>query len=226
MPKFAAGVVRFQTKVYPELKGLFEKLSQGQAPEALFITCSDSRIEPATITQTKPGELFIIRNAGNIVPPHTEHTGGTTAAIEFAAMALTVPHIVVCGHSDCGAMKGALNARGLDSLPHVKKWLGYSDAALAIVEETANDLPDDERMDELIRQNVILQIQHLKTHPSVARRLAKGDLRLHGWVYDIKTGDIHAWDEASNTFKPVQDQYAQEVARHLHDWDNGDGCCG
>lgn len=223
MPKFAAGVVRFQTEVYPGKKALFEELSNGQSPEALFITCSDSRIEPAMITQTSPGELFIIRNAGNIVPPYSDSAGATTAAIEFAAVALTVPHIVVCGHSDCGAMKGAIHTDKMENLPHMKKWLGYSAAALAVVEETRGGEPAQERMDELIRQNVILQIQHLKTHPSVTRRLAKGDLRLHGWVYDIKTGDIVAYDEASNSFKPVQDEYATEMARHLHDWDHDCG---
>ena len=135
MPKFAAGVVQFQSKVFPEKQGLFETLSHGQSPEALFITCSDSRIETAMITQTEPGDLFICRNAGNIVPPHTHHTGGMTASIEFAVAALYVPHIVVCGHTECGAMKGAMNPEGLDSLPHVKEWLGYTKAAVDIVNE-------------------------------------------------------------------------------------------
>ena len=116
MPKFAAGVVHFQNDVYPKKKELFEKLSKGQSPEALFITCSDSRIETAMITQTDPGELFICRNAGNIVPPHTTATGGMTASIEFAVAALQVPHIVICGHTECGAMKGAMNIAGLDAL--------------------------------------------------------------------------------------------------------------
>ena len=136
MPKFAAGVVEFQQSVYPEKKDLFEKLAQGQSPEALFITCSDSRIETAMITQTNPGELFICRNAGNIVPPHTNHTGGMTASIEFAVAALRVPHIVVCGHTECGAMKGAMNPEGLDTLPHVKEWLSYSRAAVQIVDRS------------------------------------------------------------------------------------------
>lgn len=213
MPKFAAGVVRFQNDVYPQKQELFEKLSKGQAPEALFITCSDSRIETAMITQTDPGELFICRNAGNIVPPHTSHTGGMTASIEFAVAALQVPHIVVCGHTECGAMKGAMAPEGLDSLPHVKEWLGYSKAAVDVVKELASeDTSDSERMKMLLEQNVILQLQHLKTHPSVAARLAKGDLTLHGWVYDIQTGSVDAYDEAENTFTPVEARYAQEIS--------------
>ena len=215
MPRFAAGVVKFQSEVFPEKKELFEKLSQGQSPEALFITCSDSRVETAMITQTDPGELFICRNAGNIVPPHTEHTGGMTASIEFAVAALNIPHIVICGHTECGAMKGAMNPDGLDDLPHVRQWLGYSKAAVDIVNHLAPDADDEARMKMLLEQNVILQLQHLKTHPSVAVRLAKKDLQLHGWVYDIKSGDIGAYNEETGEFEPVAERYAAEVAKHL-----------
>jgi carbonic anhydrase len=213
MPQFAAGVVRFQNTVYPEKRELFERLSEGQSPEALFITCSDSRIETAMITQTEPGELFICRNAGNIVPPHTNHTGGMTASIEFSVSVLNVPHIVVCGHTECGAMKGAMNPEGLDGLPHVREWLGYSRAAMEAVDAMAPDADEDERMRLLLEQNVVLQLQHLKTHPSVAARLAKGDLKLHGWVYDIKTGGVVAWDEAENKFVAVDERYAAEIAK-------------
>jgi len=215
MPKFAAGVVKFQSEVYPAKQELFEQLSQGQSPEALFITCSDSRIETAMITQTEPGELFLCRNAGNIVPPHTSHTGGMTASIEFAVAALNVPHIVVCGHTECGAMKGAMNPEGLDSLPHVREWLSYSKAAVDVVNEIGRDANDKDRMKMLLEQNVILQLQHLRTHPTVAVRLAKGDLELHGWVYDIKSGEVEAYNESTNDFETVANKYAAEVAQHL-----------
>jgi len=213
MPHFAAGVIRFQNEVFPAKKDLFEKLSKAQSPEPLFITCPDSRIEPAMITQTDPGELFICRNAGNIVPPHTTYTGGMTASIEFAVAALQVPHIVICGHTECGAMKGAMNPESLESLPHVKEWLSYSKAAVDVVKGIAPDASSEEQMHQLLEQNVILQLNHLKTHPSVATRLAKGDLVLHGWVYDIKTGGVNAYDEASNTFIPVDERYAEAVAK-------------
>ncbi|MBL4619047.1 MAG: carbonic anhydrase [Marinicaulis sp.] len=213
MPHFVSGVVRFQNEVYPEKRELFEKLSLGQSPEALFITCSDSRIETAMITQTEPGELFICRNAGNIVPPHSNQTGAMTASIEFAVAALKVPHIVICGHTECGAMKGAMNPEGLNNLPHVKEWLGFSKAAVDIVNELNADKPESERMRLLLEQNVFLQIQHLKTHPSVAVRLAKGDLQIHGWVYDIKSGGVSAYDEKSDTFVPVAERYAEEMAK-------------
>lgn len=215
MPNFAAGVVKFQEEVYPQKKQLFEQLSQGQSPEALFITCSDSRIETAMITQTEPGELFICRNAGNIVPPHTSHTGGMTASIEFAVAVLKVPHIVVCGHTECGAMKGAMNPGSVDALPHVKEWLGYSSAAVQVVNELGADLSDAEKMDMLLEQNVRLQLTHLRTHPTVAARLAKGDLELHGWVYDIKTGDVKAHDDETDSFVSVGVRYRDSVSRHL-----------
>ncbi|KCZ52350.1 carbonic anhydrase [Hyphomonas pacifica] len=213
MPRFAAGVIRFQTNIFPDKQDLFEELSQGQSPEALFITCADSRIETGLITQSEPGQLFSCRNAGNIVPPHTEHTGGMTASIEYAVAVLNVPHIVICGHTECGAMKGAMDMDGLTGLPHVRKWLGYSQAAVDIVNEIAPDASDDERMRMLIEQNVLIQLQHLKTHPSVAKRLAKGDLELHGWVYDIKTGAVDAYDDAENTFVHVDARYAEQIAK-------------
>lgn len=167
------------------------------------------------ITQTDPGELFICRNAGNIVPPHSTQTGGMTASIEFAVGVLKVPHIVICGHTECGAMKGALNRDSLTHLPHVREWLGYAKAAVDIVQAVADGQSDDEKMLLLLEQNVLLQLQHLKTHPTVAVAIAQGTLELHGWVYDIKTGDVHAYDAESNRFLPVDQRYAAQVTAHM-----------
>ncbi|GGY50207.1 carbonic anhydrase [Parvularcula lutaonensis] len=212
MPTIAAGVVKFQKETFPKHKDLFEKLATGQEPEALFITCSDSRIDPSMMTSTEPGQLFICRNAGNIVPPHTTATGAMTASIEFAVGALKVPHIVVCGHTECGAMKGAMNLDALSSLPHTKEWLSFSAAAVAVVNEKGANMPDPEKMHLLIQENVLLQLQHLRTHPTVAAALAAGRVKLHGWVYDIKTGAVEAYDEDKNAFTPVEERYAAEVA--------------
>lgn len=212
MAKFVDGVIKFQNEIYPDKRDLFERLAKGQSPEAAFIACSDSRVETAMITQTDPGELFILRNAGNIVPPHTAQTGAMTATIEFAMAVLKVPHVVICGHSECGAMKGAMNPDTLSALPHVKEWIGFSLGAKEIVEELYPDAPGDEKLDHLTKQNVILQLQHLKTHPSVLRRLARKDLTLHGWVYDIKTGEVQAYDELTDSFSPVDDHYARLAA--------------
>lgn len=212
MSRFALGVIKFQREVFPEKQELFERLSTGQSPEALFITCSDSRIETAMITQTDPGELFICRNAGNIVPPHTNQTGGMTASIEFAIGALQIPHIVVCGHTECGAMKGAMNRAGLTGLPHVREWLGYAQGAVDITEALGADLDPEAKMRMLLEQNVMLQLQHLKTHPTVALALARKAVTLHGWVYDIKTGEVCAYDETAEAWMPVEDHYAAELA--------------
>jgi carbonic anhydrase len=216
MSRFAMGVIRFQRDVFPEKRELFERLSNGQSPEALFITCSDSRIETAMITQTDPGELFICRNAGNIVPPHTNQTGGMTASIEFAVGALRVPNIVICGHTECGAMKGAMNRDALTHLPHVREWLGYAQGAVDIVQALGGELDEADKMRMLLKQNVILQLQHLKTHPTVAVALAQKAVLLHGWVYDIKTGEVSAFDEASHTWMTIEERYASEVAQAAH----------
>jgi carbonic anhydrase len=216
MDKIAAGVVKFQQEAYKEHRELFEKLAEGQSPEALFITCADSRIDPNLVTQTAPGELFILRNAGNIVPPHSQYTGAMTASIEFAVGALRVPHIVICGHSECGAMKGAMNPEGLEEFPHVREWLGYARAAALVTKKKGVALDDKDKLNMLIRENVLLQIAHLKTHPYVAVQLAAGETEIHGWVYDIRSGEVLAFDEKANAFISVADRYPQSVGAALH----------
>lgn len=207
MIKFAAGALRFQTAEFEKRRALFKGLAEGQAPEALFITCSDSRIDPNLITQSEPGELFICRNAGNIVPPHSNHTGATTAAIELAVGALGVPHIIICGHSGCGAMKGAMHPETLDAFPHVREWLAYTRAAALITDEAGAALSEAEKLKMLTRHNVLLQIAHLKTHPYVAAALAANRTQVHGWVYDLETGAVVVYDEARQDFIPLADHY-------------------
>ncbi len=216
MDKIAAGVVRFQREAFAERRDLFGRLAEGQSPEALFITCSDSRIDPSLLTQTEPGELFICRNAGNIVPPHTNHTGAMTASIEYAVGALKVPHIIICGHSGCGAMQGAMNPEGLDDFPHVREWLSYARAATLIVKERSGKLSERARLDALTKENVLLQIAHLKTHPHVAVRLSTGATQIHGWYYDIRSGEVLAYDEKANDFIPVADHYPSTVGAVIH----------
>lgn len=209
MPKFADGVVRFQNEVFPAKQELFEQLSHGQAPEALFIACSDSRIDPAMVTQTDPGELFICRNPGNIVPPHTRHTGGTTASIEFAVSILKVQHIVLCGHTGCGAMKAAVDPELLaDTAPFVSEWLDHTQEAVKVVNATGGDLDPEAREQLMLEQNVVLQMKHLEQHPSVVDAMAQGRLTVHGWIYDIKTGGVTAYDTQRQEFLPVSEFYA------------------
>jgi carbonic anhydrase len=215
MDHVISGVARFQKDVFPGKKEAFQKLANGQNPEVLFITCADSRIDPNLVTQTEPGELFICRNAGNIVPPHSNQTGGMTASIEFAVAALGVSHIVVCGHSDCGAMKGALNTDALSSLPHVKEWLGHSRVATEVVKERCGceSLNKDDHLDSVTEENVVQQMQHLRTHPAVAAKIATGHVTLHGWVYNIETAEVHAYDEKTGEFKPVADTHSEALSK-------------
>ena len=209
MDHVISGVAKFQKEVFPNKKATFQKLANGQNPEVLFITCSDSRIDPNLVTQTDPGELFICRNAGNIVPPHSNQTGGMTASIEFAVAALGISHIVVCGHTDCGAMKGALNPDQLDSLPHVKEWLGHCRVATEIVKERCGGALNHEHLEEVTKENVVQQIQHLRTHPAVAAKLATNQVTLHGWVYNIGSGEVHCYNPTSGEFEVMQQDDAE-----------------
>lgn len=211
MDHVISGVAKFQKEVYPGKKATFQKLANGQNPEVLFITCSDSRIDPNLVTQTGPGELFICRNAGNVVPPHSNQTGGMTASIEFAVAALGVSHIVICGHTDCGAMKGALNPDALSGLPHVKEWLGHCRVASEVVKERCgHDELSHEHLEEVTQENVVQQMQHLRTHPSVAAKIATGQVKLHGWVYNIESGDVLCYDEKTGKFEAMDEAYAEE----------------
>jgi carbonic anhydrase len=195
------GIGRFRDVVYPRRRALFERLARAQAPQALFITCADSRVVPSLLTHTSPGDLFVERNPGNIVPIHAEGVAGESASIEYAVAVLNVPHIIVCGHSDCGAVKGMLHPEKVESVPAVARWLSYGESART---RTLAALPDDAdeeaRVALLTRLNVVAQMSHLATHPSVRAALARGKLSIHGWVYTIETGEVEAWDPARAAF--------------------------
>jgi carbonic anhydrase len=189
------GLSKFQRDVYPRHREFFEALALGQRPDALFITCADSRIDPCLLTQTKPGELFICRVIGNVVPPYPDAIGGVSATIEYAVAVLGVPDVIVCGHTDCGVMKGVVNPEAVAALPSVSAWLGYAQPARCAAGS------DDILV--ITEHNVLQQLENLKTHPSVAARLAEGDLALHGWVYHIGEGKVCAWDAAERRFLPA-----------------------
>jgi carbonic anhydrase len=196
--KFLGGVSRFQKDVYPQIQELFEKLALGQRPDALFITCADSRIDPCLLTQTKPGELFICRVIGNIVPPYPDSLGGVSATIEYAVGVLRVPDVIVCGHTDCGVIKGALHPDALSSFAAVWNWLRYAN----VQNRQAN--PSAELLLAVTEENVVTQLKNLRLHPAVANRLREGDLSLHGWVYHIGPGVVTAYNEKSGKFETPQ----------------------
>jgi carbonic anhydrase len=213
MQKLIQGIHQFQTTDFRPLEGLFQQLAKGQAPETLFITCSDSRIDPNLLTQSQPGDLFILRNAGNIVPPHGAANGGEAATIEFAVDALGVKDIIICGHSHCGAMKGVLEPEMLASLPAVASWLSHAESTRRIVRDKYQHLDGDALVMATVEENVLVQLENLRTLPSVAPRLLRGDVHLHGWVYKIESGEVFAYDLASGQFVPVaQYQYPPSEA--------------
>ena len=200
------GVRGFRENAFPERKALFADLATGQQPQTLFIACADSRVVPELITQTSPGELFVCRNIGNIVPAYGEMLGGVSAVVEYACVALEVTDIVVCGHSDCGAMKALLNPEDpvLRTMPTVASWLRNAEAARSVVDVTHPGVTGTARLQALVEQNVRTQIAHLATHPAVAARLATGRVALHGWVYGIEDGSISAVDAAGGKFMPLE----------------------
>ena len=194
------GVLQFQKDVYPDYRDLFERLALGQRPDALFITCADSRIDPCLLTQTKPGELFICRVIGNIVPPYPGAIGGVSATVEYAAAVLRVPEIILCGHTDCGVMKAALHPEAVRQYPSIAAWLRY----VAVEERQPN--PSAEFLLALAERNVVAQLKNLRTHPAVAARLKDGNLKLTGWVYHIGPGKVTAWDEEHREFREIKEQ--------------------
>lgn len=204
---------RFRGDIFEKESALYRRLAtDGQSPKALMISCADSRVVPEIITQAGPGELFVCRNAGNIVPPFSQANGGVSSAVEYAVVALKVRDIVVCGHSDCGAMKAFLHPDKLAEMPNVAAWLRHAHAAESVVDAAYPTLRETEKVHALAMENVIAQIQHLRTHPSVAAALARGELSLHGWFFEIESGTILAFDGASREFVSVSDDGPLPVA--------------
>ncbi|CAM2156700.1 carbonic anhydrase 1 [Pararobbsia alpina] len=193
------GFLKFQREAFPQRTELFKQLATSQHPRTLFISCSDSRLVPELVTQREPGDLFVIRNAGNIVPSYGPEPGGVSATVEYAIAALEVTDVVICGHSDCGAMTAIATCKCLDHMPAVRNWLRYADSA-KVVNEAREHQNERARVDSMVRENVIAQLANIKTHPSVRLALEQGRLALHGWVYDIETGSIDAFDGAHNRY--------------------------
>lgn len=204
MQKIIKGIHDFQANIFRPQKEFFRDLADGQEPLALFITCSDSRINPNLLTQTEPGELFILRNAGNIVPPYGASNGGEGATIEFAVAALGIQDVIVCGHSHCGAMKGLLHPGLLDDAPAMKSWLLHCESTRRIMRDKYQHLTGANLLTATVEENVLVQLENLRTHPSVAAGLARGRLKLHGWVYKIETGQVFAFDPESHQFLPIE----------------------
>jgi carbonic anhydrase len=210
MQKLVEGIHRFQSSIFASQQRMFQRLVDGQKPLALFITCSDSRINPNLLTQTEPGELFIMRNAGNIVPPYSVAGCGEAATIEYAVSILNVEDIVVCGHSHCGAMNALLHKESVSELPAVRNWLGHAESTARIIKENYGHITDsDALLTATVEENVLVQLENVRTHPSVAAALGRDQLKLHAWVYKFETGQVFAYDAQQGQFASVGPQADQ-----------------
>lgn len=205
MQKLVEGLQKFASNVYPKQRDLFAKLAKGQSPEVLFITCSDSRVGPQHITQTDPGDIFVIRNAGNIVPPYGTHTSGEAATIDYALTALNIEHIVICGHTGCGAMTALLDVEKIPHASPVRRWLDNAEGTRRLMLDAYADVEGPDRLKACIQENVLVQVEHLRTHPSVQSALARGSLSIYAWVYDIEHGRILQYDPEAQKYLPLEE---------------------
>jgi len=204
MKRLIEGFEQFRNEVFPAQRELFRKLAEGQSPSTMFITCADSRMMPEMMFSSQPGELFVYRNIGNIVPPYAQHVSGVVAAIEYAVKVLKVSHIVICGHSDCGAMKALQYPELVKDMPSVAAWMMHADVARYVVEQNGPGLHGPGGLCRLTEENVVGQLENLRTLPVVAAAVASGQLSIHGWVYDIAHAELKAFDAQRGRFVPVE----------------------
>lgn len=206
MHRLLPGIREFHRNIFPQRRAHFEQLAAGQQPSTLFITCSDSRIMPELLTQTEPGELFVLRNAGNLVPPYSAERSGEAATIEYAIKVLGVSEIVVCGHSHCGAITGVLQPELIEGLSDIEKWLVHAERIRhGILEQRFPTDPDDDALTSAIKSNVIVQLEHLRTYPGVAKGEQRGELALSGCFYRFESGQVFLFDQQSQHFANLLD---------------------
>lgn len=219
MKKLVNGIVEFRKTCLDSYRDKFAHLAQGQFPDALFIACSDSRVVPDLFASTDPGDLFVIRNIGNLIPPFSESDttqgGSEAAAIEFSLLNLPINNIIVCGHSDCGAMRTIL--RGVETLdsPGLRGWLKH---CVCILDDASIDddkfrlLPSHNKLSQI---NILQQMQHVKSYPLVSKKINEGQLNVHGWYFDIATGDVFAYEERFKQFTLIDEDEAAAILRRL-----------
>ncbi len=211
MRKLIRGLREFQSSYFASNRDLFEQLAQGQHPSVLFITCSDSRIVPSLIVHADPGDLFVIRNAGNIIPAYGSANGGEGASLEYAIHALNIEQVIVCGHNHCGAMKGLLKLNKLqEDMPLVYDWLKHTEATRRLLKENYSHYSGDELADIAVAENILTQIDNIRTYPVVRSRMHQGKLNIYGWIYEIETGEVLAYNPDTHSFETPQTQLYPE----------------
>src|SRR5512146_243224 len=209
MKKLIAGIHRFQKQYWSANQELFERLADdGQRPEALFITCCDSRVDPVVITHSQPGDLFIVKNMGNFIPPYSEgplEGTGVAAAVEYAVEHLHVRDIIVCGHSDCCAMKALYVDRShYSGTPHIGQWLKNGERTMRVVTACYPELSREERLEITSEENVLVQMENLRTYPVVVSAAKEGRLHLHAWFFEIRTGCVYRYSLSREQFEPIR----------------------
>lgn len=220
MKKLISGIVEFKKNIQPSYRETFAELALGQKPDALFIVCSDSRVAVNVFASTNPGDLFVVRNVGNLIPPcgcngHSVSDESEIAALEFALLNLKVRNIIICGHSECGAMNALYNGREKLSMPHLKSWLVHAQPALDELKAKEIHTPNLTPQNELSQLNVLLQIEHLKSYSIVKERMDAGELRIHGWWFDIANADVHGYDEEVKKFVSIDEVQADKILSRL-----------
>jgi len=207
MNRLIEGYHRFREKLTPEDLERYSRLAEGQSPEFLFITCSDSRVVPSVFTQSDPGLLFEIQTAGNLVPAYGSEAGcGLAATIEYAVSVLKVAHVVVCGHSRCGAMGALFEKDKLTDMPDIGAWLMHAERARRLALQRTNGdpkKPTPEMVQAAVEMNVVAQLDNLRTHPCIASGLDNQSLQVHGWVYGLENAEVQAYDPATGRFGPM-----------------------
>jgi carbonic anhydrase len=215
--KLIQGIVNFRKTLTKERRTLFANLALGQKPDTLFIACSDSRVVPNLFASTNPGDLFVLRNIGNLVPPFSCSCQDDSAAavIEFSVASLNVSDVVVCGHSECAAMQAL--AKGVDtpSCPHLESWLKYGKEALKKVREGVIIDPSLSLHNQISQTNVLQQLEHIKSYPFIKDRLEQKKLRVHGWWFDIAQADVYCYEQNINQFVLIDEKEAQQILNRI-----------
>ena len=214
MKKLLQGIVDFRRDARPSCKDTFAQLALGQRPDTLFIACSDSRVVPNLFASSNPGDLFVVRNVGNLIPTcgdlgHSTSDESEAAAIEFALLNLPVSEIIVCGHSECGAMSALARGTPVAQAPNLNGWMRHAEGSRVRLESGSPVGGHLARHNQLSQLNVLEQIEHLKTYPIVRQRLQEGRLELHGWWFDIKEADVYGFDAEASRFLLIDDEYAR-----------------
>jgi carbonic anhydrase len=220
MRKILAGIINFRERLLPQYAARLRELSEGQSPDALLFTCSDSRLIPQVLVSVDPGVLFVTRNVGNLVPPATVDGSSTgdlseASAIEYSVLALNVRHLIVCGHSQCGAMKAALDQKPMPQTPNLARWLHHAAAAVFRLDQEGPLDPHRDRCDQLSQINVLVQLEHLASYPIVRDRLANGTLHLSGWWFDIARGEMLAYERESRCFEVIDRNSAERILNRV-----------